>query len=103
MSRTYTNYRWEKPGRKGDRYLYKRDWELRFHNNHEVVRREEQVIATVTYDGNAGSPYWGKWHVSFGAQSPELNALKQEAQDRPKFSSKDDAIAWVTAMVRLNI
>lgn len=96
----YTNYRWEKPGRKGDRYLYKRDvsWA---HNPYRAP--EEQVIATVTYDGNAKSPYWGKWHVNFGAQSPELNALKQEAQDRPKFSSKDDAIAWTTAMVRLNI
>lgn len=102
MSRTYTNYRWEKPGRKGDRYLYKRDWVLMFYDGIEA-RREVQVIATVTYDGNAKSPYWGKWHVSFGAQSPELNALRQEAQDRPKFSSKDDAIAWVTAMVGLSI
>lgn len=100
MSRTYTNYRWEKPGRKGDRYLYKRDWVLMFYDGIEA-RREVQVIATVAYDGNAKSPYWGKWHVSFGSQSPELNALRQEAQDRPKFSSKDDAIAWVTAMVRL--
>lgn len=98
--RTYTNYRWEKPGRKGDRYLYKRDivWP-------ETLWRtvESQVVATVTYDDNAKSPHWGKWHVSFGAQTPELYALRQEAQDRPKFSSKDDAMAWVTAMVRLSI
>jgi hypothetical protein len=96
----YTNYRWEKPGRKGDRYLYKRDWVITFHSGIEA-RREEQVIATVTYDGNAKSPHWGKWHVNIGAQSPELNALRKS--DIPKFSSKDDAIAWTTAMVRLSI
>ena len=100
MSRTYTNYRWEKPGRRGDRYLYKRDWVLTYPSGTEA-RREEQVIATVTYDSNAKSPYWGKWHVSFGAQTPELNELRKSVL--PKFSSKDDAIAWVTAMVRLNI
>lgn len=102
MARTYTNYRWEKPGRKGDRYYYKRDWVITYYTGTEA-RREEQVIATVTYDDNSKSPHWGKWHVSFGAQTPELYALKQEAQDRPKFSSKDDAMAWVTAMVRLSI
>lgn len=96
----YTNYRWEKPGRKGDRYLYKRDWVITSHAGTEV-RREEQVIATVTYDGNAESPHWGKWHLNFGAQSPELFALR--SQEAPKFSSKDDAMAWVTAMVRLSI
>ena len=97
---TYTNYRWEKPGRKGDRYYYKRDWVITFYTN-VPERREEQVIATVTYDDNAMSPHWGKWHVNFGAQSSELNDLRKS--DIPKFSSKDDAMAWVTAMVRLSI
>lgn len=98
MSRIYTNYRWEKPGRKGDRYLYKRDWVLMFPGGVEG-RRDEQVIATVAYDSNAESPYWGKWHVSFRSHSPELNELRNSVL--PKFSNKDDAIAWVTAMVRL--
>jgi hypothetical protein len=100
MSRIYSNYRWEKPGRKGDRYLYKRDWVITFHSGIEA-RREEQVIATVTYDDNSKSPHWGKWHVNIGAQTPELYALA--VSDIPKFSSKDDAIAWTTAMVRLSI
>jgi hypothetical protein len=96
MSLTYTNYRWEPSNvRKGDRYFYKRDAVNSF------GRKEEQVIATVTYDSNSKSPHWGKWHASFGAHSPELNALR--VSDRPLFSSKDDAIAWVTAMVRLSI
>jgi hypothetical protein len=100
MSRIYSNYRWEKPGRKGDRYLYKRDWVITFHSGIEA-RREEQVIATVTYDANPQSPHWGKWHVGIHPQTPELNALR--LSDIPKFSSKDDAIAWTTAMVRLSI
>lgn len=100
MARTYTNYRWEKSGRKGDRYYYKRDWVIRFFNSTDE-RREEQVIATVTYDDNSKSPHWGKWHVNFGAQSPELNDLRKS--DIPKFSSKDDAMAWVTAMVRFSV
>jgi hypothetical protein len=95
---TYTNYRWEKPGRKGDRYLYKRDVSWAYNPTHTP---EEQVIASVTYEGNSKSPHWGKWHVNFGAQSPELNDLRKS--DVPKFSSKDDAMAWVTAMVRLSI
>ena len=96
----YSNYRWEKPGRKGDRYYYKRDvvWP-------DMPWRTEtdppQVIATVTYDSSSHSPHWGKWHVNFGAQSPELHNLRK--QEAPKFSNKDDAIAWVTAMVRLSI
>jgi hypothetical protein len=98
MSRNYSNYRWEKPGRKGDRYFYKRDVSWSYNPTRTP---EEQVIATVTYDDNAKSPHWGKWHVAFGAQSPELNALR--LSDIPKFSSKDDAIAWTTAMVRLSI
>ena len=98
MSLTYTNYRWEKPGRKGDRYLYKRDVSWSYN---PIRKPEEQVIATVTYDGNAKSPYWGKWHVSFRSHSPELNELRNSVL--PKFSSKDDAIAWTTAMVGLSI
>lgn len=95
---TYTNYRWEKSGRKGDRYHYKRDvsWAT-----NPYRKPDEQAIAAVTYDGNSKSPHWGKWHVNFGAQSPELNDLRKS--DIPKFSSKDDAMAWVTAMVRLSV
>jgi hypothetical protein len=99
MARTYTNYRWEPLNvRKGDRYCYKRDvvWpDMPWRTD------ESQVIATVTYDADSKSPYWGKWHVNIGAQSPELNALR--LSDIPKFTSKDDAIAWVTAMVRLSL
>jgi hypothetical protein len=98
MSLSYSNYRWEKPGRKGDRYYYKRDVSWSYN---PTRKPEEQVIATVTYDDNSKSPHWGKWHVNIGAQSPELNALRMS--DIPKFSRKDDAIAWVTAMVRLSI
>ncbi len=95
---SYTNYRWGKPGRKGDHYYYKRDviWAT---NPYRAP--EEQVIATVTYDDNSKSPHWGKWHVNFGAQSPELNDLRKS--DVPKFSNKEDAMAWVTAMVRLSL
>jgi hypothetical protein len=99
MSRIYANYRWEKPGRKGDRYYYKRDVSWSYNPTRTP---EEQVIATVTYDDNHKSPHWGKWHASImHGLHPELNALGQS--DIPKFSSKDDAIAWTTAMVRLSI
>lgn len=96
----YTNYRWEKPGRKGDRYYYKRDtvWANKYP---ELARTEEQVIATVTYDDKHTSPYWGKWHATIHPLSPQLNELRKS--DIPKFASKDDAIAWVTAMVRFSI
>jgi hypothetical protein len=98
MSRIYANYRWEKPGRKGDRYYYKRDVSWSYNPTRTP---EEQVIATVTYDADSKSPHWGKWHVTIGAQTPELYALR--VSDIPKFGSKDDAIAWTTAMVRLSI
>ena len=94
----YTNYRWEKPGRKGDRYYYKRDVSWSYNPTRTP---EEQVIATVTYEYNSKSPHWGKWHATIYPLSPELNDLR--VSDRPKFSSKDDAMAWVTAMVRLSI
>lgn len=101
MALTYTNYRWEPiNARKGDRYCYKRDVEYLFQGA-QRRKPEEQVIATVTYDAKSESPHWGKWHVSFGAQSPELNALRMS--DIPKFTRKDDAIAWVTAMVRFSL
>lgn len=93
---SYTNYRWEPSNkRKGNRYHYKRNvvW------NQMWKPEEEQVIATVTYDDNTHSPYWGKWHVNFGAQSPGLARLRM--QEIPKFANKDDAIAWATAMIRL--
>lgn len=93
---SYTNYRWEKPGRKGDRYLYKRDVSWLYNPTRTP---EEQVIATVTYDGNSKSPHWGKWHVNFGAQSPGLHRLR--LQEIPAFSTKQDAINWATAMVAL--
>jgi hypothetical protein len=95
---TYSNYRWEKPGRKGDRYYYKRDvsWA------HNPFREAEvQVVATVTYDDNSKSPYWGKWHATVHPLSPSLNELRKS--DIPKFSNKEDAMAWVTAMVRLSL
>ncbi len=99
MSLSYTSYRWERSNaRKGDRYYYKRDvsW------SHNPTRTpEEQVIATVTYDADSKSPYWGKWHVNFGAQSPEIHRLRME--EVPKFGNKDDAMAWATAMIRLTI
>jgi hypothetical protein len=98
MSITHSNYRWEKPGRKGDRYYYKRDVSWSYN---PTRKPEEQVVATVTYDDNHKSPHWGKWHVNIHPLSPELNALRMS--DIPKFSSKDDAIAWTTAMVRLSI
>jgi hypothetical protein len=101
MSVSFTNYRWEPSNvRKGDRYYYKRDRVYVFPGT-QSRKPEEQVIATVTYDDNSKSPHWGRWHVTIGAQSPELNALR--LSDIPKFSSKDDAIAWTTAMVRLSI
>ena len=101
MALTYSNYRWEPSNiRKGDRYFYKRD-KVWVSKNPALTRTEEQVIATVTYDANPHSPHWGKWHVTIGAQSPELNALR--LSDIPKFTRKDDAIAWTTAMVRLSL
>jgi hypothetical protein len=98
MSLTYSNYRWERPGRKGDRYYYKRDVSWSYN---PTRAHEEQVVATVTYDADAKSPHWGKWHVTIGAQTPEFFALRMS--DIPKFSSKDDAMAWATAMIRLSI
>jgi len=99
VSRTYDNYRWEPAHkRKGDRWYYKRDWVLKYHTG-EVMRREEQVIATVQYDSNQKSPYWGKWHLSFGAQSPSLHRLR--LQEIPKFTTKNEAINWATAMIAL--
>jgi hypothetical protein len=96
MALTYTNYRWEPSNvRKGDRYFYKRD------AVHSFGRKQEQVIATVTYDADSRSNYWGKWHLDIGAQSPALYALKNS--DIPKFTNKDDAMAWATAMIRLTI
>ena len=96
MAWTYTNYRWEPSNvRKGDRYNYKRDAVATW------GRKEEQVVATVTYDDNAKSPYWGKWHVNVKGLSPGLNELRNS--DIPQFSRKDDAMAWTTAMVRLSI
>ena len=93
---SYTNYRWEPSNkRKDNRYHYKRNvvWNQLWKSD------EEQVIATVTYDDSTHSPYWGKWHVNFGAQSPGLARLRM--QEIPKFANKDDAIAWATAMIRL--
>jgi hypothetical protein len=98
MALTFTNYRWERPGRKGDRYYYKRDVSWSYN---PTRAHEEQVVATVTYDADAKSPHWGKWHTSIHPLSPELNALR--VSDIPMFTRKDDAIAWVTAMVRLSI
>jgi hypothetical protein len=101
MARTYTNYRWVPSNvRKGDRYYYKRDM-LYVFPGMQSRKPEEQVVATVTYDADAKSPHWGKWHANIHPQSPELNALRQS--DIPKFASKDDAIAWTTAMVRLSL
>jgi hypothetical protein len=101
MALTYTNYRWEPANvRKGDRYFYKRDRVFVF-SGMQSRKSEEQVIATVTYDADSKSPYWGKWHVNFGAQSPEIHRLRME--EMPKFGNKDDAMAWATAMIRLTV
>ena len=101
MSLSYTNYRWEPANvRKGDRYFYKRDRVFVF-SGMQSRKSEEQVIATVTYDADSKSPYWGKWHLDIGAQSPELYMLKNS--DIPKFTNKDDAMAWATAMIRLSV
>jgi hypothetical protein len=96
----YTNYRWEPVNvRKGDRFHYKCDvvWPYTQWRTAE----QPQVIATVTYDDKHTSPYWGKWHATIHPLSPQLNALRKS--DIPKFTSKEDAIAWVTAMVRFSI
>lgn len=103
MSLTYSNYRWVPSNvRKGDRWHYKRD--VRYFNlvtGVEWRKAEEQVIATVTYDSKSESPYWGKWHVNIGAQTPALYDITKDGI--PKFSSKDDAMAWATAIVRLSV
>jgi hypothetical protein len=100
MSRSYSNYRWWKAGRKGDRYDYLRDTVWTSHHP-TLARTEEQVVATVIYEDDSRSQHWGKWHVNIHPLSPELNALRRS--DIPKFSNKEDAMAWVTAMVRLSI
>lgn len=101
MSLSYTNYRWERSNaRKGDRFYYKRD-AVAVWSNGGLSEAQEQVIATVTYDGDSKSPYWGKWHVNFGAQTPEIHRLRMG--EMPKFGNKDDAMAWATAMVRLSL
>lgn len=100
MTAQYSNYRWEKANaRKGDRYYYKRDvsW-----TSSPWRAPEEQVICTVQYDSNSTSHYWGKWHVSFGAQSPALNRLRLMDLP-PKFTSKDEAMAWATALIALEV
>ena len=95
---TYSNYRWEQAhARKGDRLYYKRD--VTWGGGSLTSPPQEQVIATVQYDSNQKSPYWGKWHVNFGAQSPGLHRLR--LQEIPKFSSKQDAVDWATAMIAL--
>lgn len=101
MALTYTNYRWERSNvRKGDRFYYKRD-AVTVWNSGGLSAVQEQTIATVTYDADSKSPYWGKWHVNFGAQSPEIHRLRME--EMPKFGNKDDAMAWATAMIRLTV
>lgn len=95
---TYSNYRWEQAhARKGDRLYYKRD--VTWGGGSFTPPPQEQVIATVQYDSNQKSPYWGKWHVTFGAQSPALARLR--LQEIPKFSSKQDAVDWAAAMIAL--
>lgn len=99
MSLTYTNYRWEPTNkRKGDRWHYVRDvsWP-----SNPFRKSEEQSIATVTYQGHSDQQHWGKWIVNFRPVSPALNQLRLE--EKAVFSSKDDAMAWVTAMVRLTL
>lgn len=93
----YRNYRWEPSNkRKGDRWYYMRDvdWgDAPWRQDHP------QVIATVQYDSNHNSPFWGKWHLSFGNQSPGLRRLR--LQEIPKFASKNEAMTWAVAMVKL--
>lgn len=100
MSRVYLNYRWEPSNkRKGDRWYYKRDVKWTNMPWRDNDPKESQAIATVQYDSNDKSPFWGKWHVSFGAQSPGLHRLR--LQEIPKFASKNEAMAWAVTMIRL--
>lgn len=98
MSLTYNNYRWEPANaRKGDRWHYLRD--VSWGNNPRAP--EPQSIATVTYQGNSKHHHWGRWIVNMRPLSPALNAIRVD--EIPTFSSKDEAMAWVTAMVRLTL
>ena len=97
MHRVYTNYRWEPVNaRKGDRYHYKRDV---VYTDMDWRKDDTQVIASVTYNSDQHSKYWGRWQVSFGAQSPALYFLR--TQEKPTFAAKKDAIAWATTMIAL--
>ncbi len=99
MALTYSNYRWEPTNaRKGDRYHYLRDvgWA-----GNPYRDTEPQSVATVTYQPHHDQQHWGKWVVNIRPVSPELNKLRLE--EKAVFSSKDEAMAWVTAMVRLTL
>lgn len=99
MSLTYTNYRWEPTNkRKGDRWHYVRDIVF---TDMTWRQTESQSVATVTYMGDQAHPNWGKWIVNIRPVSPALNQLRLE--EKAVFSSKDEAMAWVTAMVRLTL
>lgn len=97
MTRHYVNYRWKPTNkRKGDRRHYLRDivysdmpWQV----------PEEQLLAIVTYMSYSTHRHWGKWIVIIRPVTPELNQLR--LSDIPTFSSKEDAMAWATAMIRM--
>lgn len=99
MSLTYSNYRWEPTNkRKGDRWHYVRDVSWGY-NPYRAP--EPQSIATVTYQAHSDQRHWGKWIVNFRPVSPALDKLRLE--EKAVFSSRDEAMAWVTAMVALSL
>ena len=99
MTRLYVNYRWEATNkRKGDRWHYLRDIA---YSNMPWRQAEEQSLATVTYMSNYKHHNWGKWVVNIRPVTPALNQLR--LSDIPVFSSKEDAMAWATAMIRMTL
>lgn len=99
MTRHYINYRWEPTNkRKGDRWHYRRDI---VYSDMPWRGAEEQSLATVTYMSDSTHPHWGKWIVNIRPVTPALNQLR--LSEIPTFSSKDDAMAWTTAMIRMTL
>jgi len=99
VTRQYINYRWTPTNkRKGDRWHYLRDIT---YTNMPWRKPEEQSLATVTYMSHSTHHHWGKWVVNIRPVTPALNQLR--LSEIPTFSSKDDAMAWTTAMIRLTI
>ena len=99
MTRQYINYRWEPANkRKGDHWHFLRDI---VYSDMPWRGAEEQSLATVTYQSDSAHHYWGKWIVNIRPVTPALNQLR--LSEIPTFSSKDDAMAWTTAMIRMTL